>query len=70
MSSIEISADKLNVNLENGTVILTGIEASEIVTEVGATELLNAMDYSDIMDYVVQTEKDKADEEFDRRSDR
>lgn len=67
---MELTVTKVNVDLETGTVILTGFDTSEIITEVGATELLNAMDYSDVMDYVVQTEKDKADEEYDRRSDR
>ena len=70
MSSFEISPEKVNVNVEEGTVILTGVDLGEIVGEVGSEEMLQAIDYSDIVEYVAQCEQDKADDEFDRRSDR
>ena len=59
MSSLELTVEKANVDLELGTVILTGVYTSEIVSEIGTEELLNAMDYSDVMEYVTQVEKDK-----------
>jgi len=59
MSSLELTVEKANVDLELGTVILTGVDTSEIVSEIGTEELLNAMDYSDVMEYVTQVEKDK-----------
>ena len=70
MSSFEVSAEKVNVDLETSTVILTGVDLSEVVSEVGYVSLLQEMEYSDIVDWVAEVEKDKADEEFDRRSDR
>lgn len=70
MSSFEISPEKVNVNVEEGTIILTGVDLGEIVGEVGSEEMLQAIDYSDIVEYVAQCEQDKADDEFDRRSDR
>lgn len=59
MSSLELTVEKANVDLELGTVILTGVDTSEIVSEIGTEELLNAMEYSDVMEYVTQAEKDK-----------
>ena len=69
-SSLELSVEKANVDLEMGTVILTGVDVGEIVSEIGTEELLNAMDYSDIVEYVAEIEKDKADEDYDRNSNR
>ena len=42
----------------------------DAVFEFGAEDLLNAMDYSDIVEYVAQCERDKADDEYDRYSNR
>ena len=69
-SSLELSVEKANVDLEMGTVILTGVDVGEIVSEIGTEELLNAMDYSDIVEYVAEIEKDKADEDYDQNSNR
>ena len=72
MSSIsfEVEAEKVNVDLGNDSVILTGVDLSELVSEIGIEELLNAMDYSDIVEYVAEIEKDKADEDYDQNSNR
>lgn len=59
MSSLELTVEKANVDLELGTVILTGVDTSEIVSEIGTEELLNAMEYADVMQYVTEVEKDK-----------
>lgn len=67
---MELTVERANVNLEDGTVIITGYEIDEIVTELGTETLLNAMDYSKIREYVAQVERDKADDEYDRNSDR
>jgi len=58
---MELSATRVNVDLETGTVILVGVDASEIVSEIGTENLLNAMEYSDVFDYVMECEKDKRD---------
>lgn len=67
---MELTVERANVNLEEGTVIITGYDVDEIVTELGTETLLNAIDYAEIVEYVAQVERDKADEEFDRNSDR
>lgn len=33
-------------------------------------EILNELEYSDIVEYVAQVERDKADDEYDRHSNR
>ena len=67
---MELTVEKANVDLETGTIIITGYDVDEIVTELGTETLLNAIDYSDIVEYVAQVERDKADEEYDRNSNR
>lgn len=64
---MELSVTKANVNLEDGTVIITGYDVADIISEVGTEELLRQMDYSDILDFVAEVEKEKADEEEDHR---
>lgn len=59
MYSVEISAEKVNVDLENRTAILTGIDLSEIVNNIGYNDLLEEMDLSDVHDWV----KKKLEEE-------
>ena len=63
---MELSVEKVNVDVERGTVIITGYDVDEIVSEVGATDLLKSMDYSDILDYVndVEEEKRELDEDY------
>ena len=46
---MELAAEKVNVDLEMGTVIITGYDVSDIISEIGTEELLQAMDYSDIL---------------------
>lgn len=46
------------------------ITAADAVSEIGTEELLNAMEYSDIVEYVAEVERDKQDDEYDRHSDR
>ena len=70
MSNFEIQAEQANVDIENGSVILTGVDLDELVNTVGPEELLNAIDYSDILEYVAEVEKDKEDDEYDRYTDR
>ena len=61
---MQLQVENVNVDIKTGTVIVAGFDTSEIITELGAVELLDAMDYSDIMDYVVAVEKEKADEDI------
>lgn len=70
MSSFEINADKVSVDMEYGRVILAGVDLSEIVSEVGVEEILQEIDYSKIVEYVAQCQQDMEDDEYDRRSDR
>ena len=63
---MELAAEKVNVDLEMGTVIITGYDVSDIISEVGTEELLQAMDYADILQFVseVEAEKEEADAEY------
>lgn len=65
---MELTVEKVNVDLEMGSVIITGYDLSDIISEVGATELLKEMDYSDVSDFVMQAEQDKKTEDEDYRS--
>lgn len=70
MSSFKVQAQTATVNIEDDSVILTGVDLDELVGVVGPEELLNAIDYSDILEYVAEVEKDKEDDEYDRYTDR
>ena len=63
---MELTVEKANVDLEMGTVIITGYDVSDIISEVGTEELLQAMDYADILQFVseVEAEKEEADAEY------
>ena len=63
---MELAAEKVNVNIERGTVIITGYDVSDIISEIGTEELLQAMDYSDILQFVseVEAEREEADAEY------
>ena len=65
---MELTIGNINVDLETGTVKITGYDAGEIVSEIGTTKLLNAMEYSDIMEYIKDVEEEKRDLEEDYRS--
>lgn len=65
---MELNVEKVNVDLEMGSVIITGYDLSDIISEVGAIELLKEMDYSDVFDFVMQAEQDKKTEDEDYRS--
>ena len=65
---MELTVEKVNVDLEMGTVIITGYDVSDIISEVGTEELLQAMDYSDIVDYVNDVEEEKRELEADYKS--
>lgn len=54
---MELSVDHANVDLERGTVIITGYDTAEIVSEIGAYDLLREMEYSDIMEFVAEQEE-------------
>ena len=63
---MELSAEKVNVDLEMGTVIITGYDVSDIISEIGTEELLQAMDYADILQFVseAEAEREEADAEY------
>ena len=65
-TDMELAAEKVNVDLEMGTVIITGYDVSDIISEVGTEELLQSMDYADVMQFVVESEaeKEEADAEY------
>lgn len=71
MTSIELTTiDKANVDIENGTVILTGIDISEVISEIGAVELLRDMDYGIIKEFVAENEAELKEIEEDEKANR
>lgn len=58
---MQLTVSKANVDLEDGTVIITGYDISEIISELGATQILDQMDFATVADYV--TERLAEDEE-------
>ena len=65
---MELAAEKVNVDLEMGTVIITGYDVSDIISEIGTEELLQAMDYADVMQFVVESEAEKEEADAEYRS--
>lgn len=60
--SFQVSAERANVNIEDGTVILTGVQVEDLVGEIGYTEFLQAIDFSHIVDYVTQVQTEDIEE--------
>jgi len=69
MISFEISVEKVNVDIENGVAIITGVDISELIEEIGAEYILDNMEYLDITDYVTEQEQIKKELEDEARSD-
>lgn len=67
---MELSVEHVNVDLEMGTVIITGYDVADIISEIGVEELLKEMDYPDIMEYVTEVENEKAEYEAAVRQER
>lgn len=56
---MEITADKVTVRLERGTVVITGFDVGEVLAEIGIEKVLETLDYSDIIRFVEEAEADK-----------
>lgn len=65
---MELTAEKVNVDLERGTVIIAGYDIDDVISEIGTKELLQAMDYDDIMEFMVECDAEREDLEADYRS--
>jgi len=65
---MELAANKVNVDLEMGTVIITGYDVSDIISEIGTEELLQAMDYADVVQFVSEVEAEREEEDAEYRN--
>jgi len=65
---MELDVEKVNVDLERGTVIITGYDVLDIISQIGTVELLKEMEYADVMDYVTEVEQEKADLDAELKS--
>lgn len=65
---MELSADKINIDMEMGYVTITGFDVLDVIREIGVEELLKEMDYESIVNYVREVEEDKKTEDEDYRS--
>lgn len=65
METITIFANSIEDISANATdvleITLSGVDPSELVTEVGVAELLGAMDIDDIKEYLKKKEEDETE---------
>lgn len=62
---MELTVEKVNVNLENGTAIITGYDVSEVMQELllhaggDVYKILDEIETSEIAKYIAEIENDK-----------
>lgn len=61
MSNMQLHYTTLSTD-ETGLATITGFDPSQIVSEIGATELLDHMEYSDIVEWMAQKEQERVEE--------
>jgi hypothetical protein len=49
--------------IEDGTVNISDVDISQVLAEFPVEEVLDTLDYNDILDYVSKTEKERIDEQ-------
>ena len=59
---MEIQADKISVNMDTGTVTITGYDIAEIISEIGAEEILLEMDFEHIARFIEEEAELEAEE--------
>ena len=69
INQFTVHASNVRVDEYSGTT-LTGFDMSELVSEIGVQELLDAMDYSDIKEYVAENEAAIESDDYDERTAR
>lgn len=65
MTSIKVFADSVFTDLESGAVTVTGVDPGEVIAELGIEEVLETIDYIDILRFV--NEQEMLREEEDER---
>lgn len=68
--NMELSVERVNVDLEMGTVIITGYDTMDVIRQIGARELLADMDYQEIKEFVAEQDAERAEIEAMSREDR
>lgn len=62
MSNINIPAEGIGTTLDDGNVTLRGVNIEDIVAEFNVKEVLDALDFGDVHDYVIDRFNEEDDE--------
>lgn len=63
MARAYISVESVRVFANEGMAEIEGFDPAELIAEVGAREILENIDYSDIMEYITELQKEDAVDE-------
>nr|DAY30903.1 MAG TPA: hypothetical protein [Caudoviricetes sp.] len=67
---IQIYADKVEVDTQDQSVVLGGVDPAQVVAEFGIHALLEEMELSDIMDFVDEQMKQLKEDYEDEKANR
>ena len=67
---IQIYADKVEVDTQDQSVVLSGVDPAQVVAEFGVCALLEEMELSDIMDFVDERMKQLKEDYEDEKANR
>lgn len=67
---IQIYADKVEVDTQDQSVVLSGVDPAQVVAEFGTHALLEEMELSDIMDFVDEQMKQLKEDYEDEKANR
>lgn len=67
---IQIYADKVEVDTQDQSVVLSGVDPAQVVAEFGVQTLLEEMELSDIMDFVDEQMKELKEYYEDEKANR
>lgn len=63
MTTIKVFADSVFADMESGAVTLNGVDCGDVIAELGIDEVLETIDYSDILRFVSEQEKIRKEED-------
>lgn len=60
--SFQVEAERVNVDIESGKVIVSGVDMDELVGELNTEEILDALEFTDVAEYYIRVRAEDADE--------
>ncbi len=67
---IQIYADKVEVDTQDQSVVLSGVDPAQVVAEFGVQTILEEIELSDIMDFVDEQMKELKENYEDEKANR